>query len=148
MRERARTDMVIDALVVAIGRRRPDRDVAHHSDRESVHTSLRFANHLEDLGLVASVASLMDPGKLSCEGRPDASIAALSHSSFMLSTSGVPWWRYSNIEAVSDVLAFRLQISWVRDTNSGFRCWLERLDHLTQPGIPFSVSDRCSQLCV
>jgi transposase InsO family protein len=60
MRERATTDLVIDALVMAIGRRRPDREVVHHSDRGSVYTSLRFANHLEDFGLVASFGSTGD----------------------------------------------------------------------------------------
>jgi putative transposase len=60
MRERATTDLVIDALVMAIGRRRPDHDVVHHSDRGSVYTSLRFANHLEDHGLVASFGSTGD----------------------------------------------------------------------------------------
>lgn len=60
MRERATTDLVIDALVMAIGRRRPEADVVHHSDRGSVYTSLRFANHLEDYGLVASFGSTGD----------------------------------------------------------------------------------------
>jgi transposase InsO family protein len=54
MRERATADLVIDALVLAISRRSPDGEVVHHSDRGSVYTSLRFANHLEDYGLVAS----------------------------------------------------------------------------------------------
>ena len=39
MRERATTDLVIDALVMAIGRRRPDGELMHHSDRGS---QLRF----------------------------------------------------------------------------------------------------------
>ena len=60
MHERATTDLVINALVMAIGRRQPDHDVVHHSDRGSVYTSLRFANHLEDYGLVASFGSVGD----------------------------------------------------------------------------------------
>jgi len=32
----------------------------YHSDRGSVYTSLRFANHLEDLGLIASFGSVGD----------------------------------------------------------------------------------------
>jgi hypothetical protein len=60
MHERATTDLAINALVMAIGRRQPDRDVVHHSDRGSVYTSLRFANHLEDCGLVASFGSTGD----------------------------------------------------------------------------------------
>jgi transposase InsO family protein len=45
---------------MAIGRRHPNREVVHHSDRGSVYTSLRFANHLEDHGLVASFGSTGD----------------------------------------------------------------------------------------
>ena len=60
MHERATTDLVINALVMAIGRRLPSSEVVHHSDRRSVYTSLRFANHLEDLGLVASFGSTGD----------------------------------------------------------------------------------------
>ena len=60
MHTRATTDLVIDALVMAIGRRHPDGAVVHHSDRGSVYTSLRFSNHLEDYGLVASFGSTGD----------------------------------------------------------------------------------------
>lgn len=60
MRERATTDLVIDALVMAIGRRQPESEVVHHSDRGSIYTSLRFANQLEDYGLVASFGSTGD----------------------------------------------------------------------------------------
>jgi transposase InsO family protein len=60
MSERATTDLVIDALVMALGRRQPDGELVHHSDRGSVYTSLRFANHLEDYGLVASFGSTGD----------------------------------------------------------------------------------------
>jgi transposase InsO family protein len=59
MHERATTDLVIDALVMAIGRRDPD-GVTHHSDHGSVYTSLRFANHLEDYGILASFGSVGD----------------------------------------------------------------------------------------
>jgi transposase InsO family protein len=60
MRERATTDLVIDALVMAIERRQPAGPVIHHADRGSVYTSLRFANHLEDYGLLASFGSTGD----------------------------------------------------------------------------------------
>ena len=59
MHERATADLVIDALVMAISRRDPT-GVTHHSDHGSVYTSLRFANHLEDYGLVASFGSVGD----------------------------------------------------------------------------------------
>jgi transposase InsO family protein len=60
MRERATADLVIDALVMAIDRRQPAGRVVHHADRGSVYTSLRFANHLEDYGFVASFDSTGD----------------------------------------------------------------------------------------
>ena len=60
MNERSTSDLVIDALVMAIGRRRPNGDVIHHTDRGTQYTSLRFANHLEDHGLVASFGSTGD----------------------------------------------------------------------------------------
>jgi transposase InsO family protein len=59
MHERATADLVIDALVMAIQRRDPD-GVTHHSDHGSVYTSLRFATHLDDYGLVASFGSVGD----------------------------------------------------------------------------------------
>lgn len=56
----ATSDLVIDALVMAFERRRPDRRVVHHSDRGAVYTSLAFSQHLTDLGLVASFGSTGD----------------------------------------------------------------------------------------
>ena len=60
MHTRATADLVIDALIMAIGRRQPDGEVVHHSDRGTQYTSLRFANHLEDYGLIASFGSTGD----------------------------------------------------------------------------------------
>jgi putative transposase len=56
----ADTDLVIDALVMAFARRRPDRRVVHHSDRGSVYTSLAFSKRLADLGLAQSFGSTGD----------------------------------------------------------------------------------------
>ena len=44
-------DLVIDALVMAFERRRPDHRVVHHSDRGAVYTSLAFSQRVIDLEL-------------------------------------------------------------------------------------------------
>lgn len=53
------TDLVIGALVMALGRRHPD-ELVHHSDRGSQYTALEFTNRLADWGLVASYGSTGD----------------------------------------------------------------------------------------
>lgn len=52
-------DLVIDALVMAFERRRPDQ-VIHHADRGSADTSLAFGQRLADLGIGASFGSTGD----------------------------------------------------------------------------------------
>jgi putative transposase len=41
-----RKELVLDALQMAVARRRPDVDVVHHSDRGSQYTSLVFTHPL------------------------------------------------------------------------------------------------------
>lgn len=53
-------DLVIDALVMAFERRRPDQRVIHHADRGAAYTSLAFGQQLERLGLAASFGSTGD----------------------------------------------------------------------------------------
>src|SRR5690606_30319705 len=52
--------LVIDALVMAFERRRPDQRVIHHADRGSAYTSLAFGQRLETLGITASFGSTGD----------------------------------------------------------------------------------------
>lgn len=59
MGKRQTTDLVIGALVMALGRRHPD-ELVHHSDRGSQYTALEFTNRLADWGLVASCGSTGD----------------------------------------------------------------------------------------
>jgi len=54
------TDLVIDALLMAFERRRPDRRVVHHSDRGCTYTSLAFSQRLADLELAQSFGSTGD----------------------------------------------------------------------------------------
>jgi transposase InsO family protein len=53
-------DLVIDALVMAFERRRPDQKLVHHSDRGGVYTSLAFGNRAAELGITRSFGSTGD----------------------------------------------------------------------------------------
>jgi len=50
-----RTELVVDALRMAIARRKPTPGLVHHSDRGVQYTSLSFGKHLENEGLVPSM---------------------------------------------------------------------------------------------
>jgi len=53
-------DLVIDALMMAFERRRPDQGVIHHSDRGAAYTSLAFGNRAAELGIARSFGSTGD----------------------------------------------------------------------------------------
>jgi len=57
-----RTELVQDALDMAVGQRRPDRDalLIHHSDRGCQYTSAQFNDALDDHGVLASLGSTGD----------------------------------------------------------------------------------------
>lgn len=57
-----RTDLVLDALRMALGTRARGADVelVHHSDRGSQYTSIDFTQELTDHGVLASVGSVGD----------------------------------------------------------------------------------------
>jgi putative transposase len=65
-----RTDLPLDALEMAMWQRERDRpqgaerpqkgSLIHHSDRGCQYTSFRYATHLADLGVTASVGSVAD----------------------------------------------------------------------------------------
>jgi len=55
-----RTDLVVDALEMANGLRRPDAGLIAHSDRGSQHTSIRYTARLDELGAAPSVGSKGD----------------------------------------------------------------------------------------
>ncbi len=50
-----RTELVVDALQMAIARRKPSPGLVHHSDRGVQYTSLSFGKRLEDEGLLPSM---------------------------------------------------------------------------------------------
>jgi len=60
MRDNLEADLVVDALAMAVTRRRPPAGLVHHSDRGSQYTSLAFGKTLRESGLVASMGSRGD----------------------------------------------------------------------------------------
>lgn len=60
MANSADADLVIDALMMAFERRRPDEGVIHHSDRGSAYTSLAFGVRAAELGIARSFGSTGD----------------------------------------------------------------------------------------
>ncbi len=59
MANHLRTELVLDALEMAIGQRRP-RDVIHHSDQGCQYTSLAFGNRCREAGVRPSMGSVGD----------------------------------------------------------------------------------------
>lgn len=55
MRDDLKAELVVDALGMAVTRRKPPAGVVHHSDRGSQYTSLAFGATLRESGLVASM---------------------------------------------------------------------------------------------
>ena len=60
MGERQTTDLVVNALVMALARRDPDAELIHHEDRGAQYTSVEFSNRLADWHLRPSVGSTGD----------------------------------------------------------------------------------------
>lgn len=60
MGQRQTTDLVVNALVMALGRREPDGELIHHADRGSQYTSFEFSTRLADWGIAASFSKTGD----------------------------------------------------------------------------------------
>lgn len=60
MGERQTTDLVVNALVMALARRENTGELVHHSDKGPQYTSLEFTNRLADWKLQASYGSTGD----------------------------------------------------------------------------------------
>jgi putative transposase len=56
MADHLRTDLVLDALTMALATRRPAAGLVHHSDRGCQYTSLAFGRRLAESGLVPSMS--------------------------------------------------------------------------------------------
>jgi len=60
MGDRLGTELVIDALNMAVWNRRPTRGIVHHSDRGAQYTSLAFTKRCRDAGIATSMGSVGD----------------------------------------------------------------------------------------
>ena len=59
MTNHLRTELVLEALEMAVGQRRP-KDVIHHSDQGSQYTSLAFGKRCREAGVRPSMGSVGD----------------------------------------------------------------------------------------
>lgn len=60
MADHLRTELVLDALAMAIRVRRPPTGLVHHSDHGCQYTSLAFGQHLQAAGILPSMGSVGD----------------------------------------------------------------------------------------
>jgi putative transposase len=60
MAEHLRTELVLDALDMAIAQRQPAAGLVHHTDHGCQYTSLAFGRRLQQAGLVASMGTVGD----------------------------------------------------------------------------------------
>jgi putative transposase len=60
MANNLKTDLVLDAVNMAIYNRRPAPGLIHHSDRGSQYTSVEFGSRLKEAGCLSSMGSVAD----------------------------------------------------------------------------------------
>jgi putative transposase len=60
MTEHMRTELVADALGMAVARRRPEPGLIHHSDQGSQYVALGFGQQARDAGIAVSMGSKGD----------------------------------------------------------------------------------------
>ena len=60
MRDEMPAELVVDALEMAISRRRPTAELVHHSDQGSQYVSLLFGRRLREAGIAQSMGSKGD----------------------------------------------------------------------------------------
>lgn len=66
MREDLEAPLVVDAISMAISRRRPQPGLIHHSDRGSQYTSIAMGRTLRDSEIMASMGAKGDPWDNAC----------------------------------------------------------------------------------
>jgi putative transposase len=81
MANHLRTELVLDALEMAVGQRRP-RAVIHHSDQGSQYTSLAFGARCAEAGVRPSMGSVGDAGACPRAGEAGPGDNALCQSFF------------------------------------------------------------------
>ena len=55
-----RTELVVDALSMAVSRRKPGKGLIHHSDRGAQYTSVEFRTRIQQAGILPSMGSRGD----------------------------------------------------------------------------------------
>ena len=60
MADHLRSELVIDALEMALARRRPERGLVHHSDQGCQYTAVLFTNRCAEAGIEVSMGSVGD----------------------------------------------------------------------------------------
>ncbi len=60
MSEHMRAELVVDALSMAVSRRKPGEGLIHHSDRGSQYTSVEFGTRIREAGILPSMGSRGD----------------------------------------------------------------------------------------
>jgi transposase InsO family protein len=60
MDARAKTDLVLRAVNMAVWQRRPTQSLIHHSDHGSQYTAVTFTNRLEQAGILGSMGTVGD----------------------------------------------------------------------------------------
>jgi len=60
MGDTLRTDLVVEALNMAVWNRRPAAEVVHHSDRGAQYTSLAFSRRCREAGIAPSMGAIGD----------------------------------------------------------------------------------------
>jgi putative transposase len=60
MASHMRTELMVDALQMAVWRRKASAGLVHHSDRGAQYTAISFGKRLEDVGIVPGGASIVD----------------------------------------------------------------------------------------
>lgn len=60
MRDDMQAELVVDALEMAVARRRPDKGLVHHSDQGSQYVSLTLGQRCRDAGIARSMGSKGD----------------------------------------------------------------------------------------
>jgi putative transposase len=66
MRDDLEAPLVVDAISMAISRRKPKPGLVHHSDRGSQYTSIAMGRTLRDSKIMASMGSKGDPWDNAC----------------------------------------------------------------------------------
>jgi putative transposase len=140
-----RTTLVLDALRMALGQRRPGADVAlvHHSDRGSQYTSFDYTQTLTDHGVLASVGSVGDAyDNALAESFVDSFKTELiadrvwrSRSQLELAVvEYIGWFNYSRLhEALGDIPPAEMEALYAPRTETNISLELKRGTQLTRP---------------